>query len=91
MILLFVCLCLPAASLHNTVQTVPIPPPTVAEPVLHEPNNVQLTEAQQKLVDEDPAQSLDQQENMKISGTNARHMVMQKLMRKSDVRHYLTA
>ncbi|XP_064603258.1 poly(U)-binding-splicing factor PUF60-like isoform X2 [Liolophura sinensis] len=75
-----------AASLHNTVQTVPIPPPTVAEPVLHEPNNVQLTEAQQKLVDEDPAQSLDQQENMKISGTNARHMVMQKLMRKSDNR-----
>lgn len=48
----------------------------------------ELTEAQQKLVDEDPTQTLDQQENMKISGTNARHMVMQKLMRKSEVSQY---
>ena len=31
------------------------------------------------------AQSLDQQENMKISGSNARHMVMQKLMRTAEV------
>ena len=46
----------------------------------------ELTEAQKKLVAEDPAQTLDQQENMKISGSNARHMVMQKLMRKSVVR-----
>lgn len=46
----------------------------------------ELTEAQKKLVAEDPAQTLDQQENMKISGSNARHMVMQKLMRKSEVR-----
>lgn len=44
----------------------------------------ELTEAQRKLVEEEPAQTLDQQENMKISGTNARHMVMQKLMRKSE-------
>ncbi len=46
----------------------------------------ELTEAQQKLIDEEPSQTLAQQENMKISGTNARHMVMQKLMRKSEVR-----
>ena len=45
----------------------------------------ELTESQKKLVAEDPAQTLDQQENMKISGSNARHMVMQKLMRKSQV------
>ena len=45
----------------------------------------ELTEAQKKLVEEDPAQTLDQQENMKISGSNARHMVMQKLMRRSEV------
>ena len=38
-----------------------------------------------KALEEDPAQTLDQQENMKISGSNARHMVMQKLMRKSEV------
>ena len=42
-------------------------------------------EAQQKPTEEDAAQTLDQQENMKISGSNARHMVMQKLMRKSEV------
>ena len=29
-------------------------------------------------------QSLGQQENMKISGSNARHMVMQKLIRKAE-------
>ncbi|CAH1784833.1 unnamed protein product [Owenia fusiformis] len=40
-----------------------------------------LTEAQKKLVEDEKNQSLDQQENMQISGSNARHMVMQKLMR----------
>jgi hypothetical protein len=44
----------------------------------------ELTERQRKLVEEDQTQTLDQQENMKISGTNARHMVMQKLMRKAS-------
>jgi len=39
-------------------------------------------ETQKKPVEDQP-QTLDQQENMKISGSNARHMVMQKLMRKS--------
>ena len=50
-----------------------------------QPGNQELTEAQKKLVSEEQAQSLDAQENMKISGSNARHMVMQKLMRKTDV------
>ena len=45
----------------------------------------QLTEAQKRLVEEDPGQTLAQQENMQISGSQARHMVMQKLMRKSEV------
>jgi len=44
----------------------------------------QLTEAQKKLVNEEQAQTLAQQENIKISGSNARHMVMQKLMRKKS-------
>lgn len=39
-----------------------------------------------KNADEDQSQTLEQQESMKISGTNARHMVMQKLMRKSECR-----
>ncbi|XP_069140356.1 poly(U)-binding-splicing factor PUF60-like isoform X2 [Argopecten irradians] len=43
-------------------------------------------EKKKKPSEEDVAQTLDQQENMKISGSNARHMVMQKLMRKSDYR-----
>lgn len=38
------------------------------------------------MVDEEPTQTLDAQENMKISGSNARHMVMQKLMRPSECR-----
>ena len=43
----------------------------------------ELTESQKKLVEEDPAQTLETQENMKISGSSARHMVMQKLMRQA--------
>lgn len=35
---------------------------------------------------EELPQTLEQQESMKISGSNARHMVMQKLMRKSECR-----
>ena len=42
-------------------------------------------EDKKKKADEDQSQTLEQQESMKISGTNARHMVMQKLMRKSEV------
>ena len=49
-------------------------PKTMAGPL-------QLSEAQQKLVEEEQTHTLAAQENMKISGTNARHMVMQKLMR----------
>lgn len=45
-------------------------------------------EDKKKKADEDSTQTLDQQENMKISGTNARHMVMQKLMRKTEVCFY---
>ncbi|XP_064631553.1 poly(U)-binding-splicing factor PUF60-like isoform X2 [Lineus longissimus] len=52
-----------------------IPPPPTPEPT--------KAEKRKKEREEDAAQSLDQQENMKISGSNARHMVMQKLMRKS--------
>ena len=45
---------------------------------------MQLSDAQKKLIDEDQAQTLAAQENMKISGSNARHMVMQKLMRENE-------
>ena len=46
----------------------------------------QQKEEEEKKAEEELPQSLDQQENMKISGSNARHMVMQKLMRKAEVR-----
>ncbi|XP_021355513.1 poly(U)-binding-splicing factor PUF60-like isoform X1 [Mizuhopecten yessoensis] len=62
---------------------IPLPPgalsPFHAQPPKEE-------EKKKKPTEEDVAQTLDQQENMKISGSNARHMVMQKLMRKSDFR-----
>ena len=51
----------------------PLPPPKEEEKKKSKPS------------EEDAAQTLDQQENMAISGTNARHMVMQKLMRNSEV------
>ncbi|KAK2161073.1 hypothetical protein NP493_1607g00063 [Ridgeia piscesae] len=75
------------------VGVAPVPPPSslpasipMPEPIKPAGGAHVLTEAQKKLVAEDPAQTLDQQENMKISGSNARHMVMQKLMRKSEYR-----
>ena len=58
------------------MSAIPAPPETAA---------VSLEAALKKANEEDALQSLDQQENMKISGSNARHMVMQKLMRQSPV------
>jgi len=44
-----------------------------------------LTDAQKKLVEEDAGQTLAQQENIQISGSQARQMMMQKLLRANDV------
>lgn len=46
----------------------------------------QEEELQKKLLDQNEPQTLQQQENMSIKGQNARHLVMQKLMRKVDSR-----
>ncbi|XP_052771984.1 poly(U)-binding-splicing factor PUF60-like isoform X1 [Mya arenaria] len=43
-------------------------------------------ELQKKVAEDEVNQTLEQQETMKISGSNARHMVMQKLMRQSQSR-----
>lgn len=48
---------------------------------------LKLTDAQKKLVEEDAGQTLAQQENMQISGSQARQMVMQKLLRANEVRY----
>jgi len=45
----------------------------------------QQEEIKQKLLDEVEPQTLQQQENISIKGQSARHLVMQKLMRKADV------
>ena len=50
--------------------------------------SLELTEAQKQLVEDEASQSLEQQEQIKIKGSNQRHMIMQKLMRKkAEVRH----
>ncbi|XP_044740646.1 poly(U)-binding-splicing factor half pint isoform X2 [Chrysoperla carnea] len=46
----------------------------------------QQEELQKKLLEETEPQTLQQQENMSIKGQNARHLVMQKLMRKMESR-----
>jgi len=46
---------------------------------------LKLTDAQKKLVEEDAGQTLAQQENMQISGSQARQMMMQKLLRANEV------
>lgn len=84
----------------NTVSQVPIPPPTVVTPGIpqsvvntssqeamkraQEAQLKQQEELQKKLLDQNEPQTLQQQENMSIKGQNARHFVMQKLMRKVD-------
>lgn len=45
----------------------------------------QHEELKQKLLDEVEPQTLQQQENISIKGSSARHLVMQKLMRKAEV------
>ncbi|XP_017770984.1 PREDICTED: poly(U)-binding-splicing factor half pint isoform X3 [Nicrophorus vespilloides] len=79
-----------------------IPPPTVITPTAismvnsssqqeaikraQEAQLKQQEELQKKLLDQNEPQTLQQQENMSIKGQNARHLVMQKLMRKVDSR-----
>lgn len=58
------------------------------QPVGREEHNVSvdLTESQKKLIEDDATMSLEQQESMKISGLQARNLVMQKLMKRSESR-----
>ncbi|KAL8564371.1 hypothetical protein ACOMHN_057393 [Nucella lapillus] len=67
------------------------PSPLASMPILNpqlQPQQQQQQQQQQKAEEEkkeeDNSQTLAQQENLKISGSNARHMVMQKLMRKAE-------
>lgn len=50
------------------------------------PVSVAVAAEEEKSNQDELPQTLEQQESMEISGSNARHMVMQKLMRKSECR-----
>ncbi|XP_065157730.1 poly(U)-binding-splicing factor half pint-like isoform X2 [Atheta coriaria] len=92
----------PVAALQppTVVQPVVIPPPAIVTPMLatapaaqteakkraQEAQAKQQEELQKKLLEQNEPQTLQQQENMSIKGQNARHLVMQKLMRKVDSR-----
>ncbi|KAL5022515.1 hypothetical protein ScPMuIL_001670 [Solemya velum] len=76
---------IPLPSVAPPQVVVPPPPPQTPAQVAQKVA-ADLSDAQKKIQEEEAAQTLDQQENMKISGSNARHMVMQKLMRKSECR-----
>lgn len=63
------------------------PPPTqkqTAEEVLKKAHDKQQEELQKKLLEDVEPQTLQQQETMSIKGQNARHLVMQRLMRPSE-------
>lgn len=67
----------------------PPPAPNPAQEAMKRAQEAQLKqqeELQKKLLDQNEPQTLQQQENMSIKGQNARHLVMQKLMRKVDSR-----
>lgn len=56
-----------------------------AENAASEAQKQKLEELEKKLAEEQEPQTLQQQENMMIKGTNARHILMQKLMRRTEV------
>ncbi|XP_056004472.1 poly(U)-binding-splicing factor PUF60-like isoform X2 [Ostrea edulis] len=82
----------PAVVAPTVLGTPPVPPSLPASipamiplpPQDKEKDLKKEEEEKKKKAEEESTQTLDQQENMKISGTNARHMVMQKLMRKTE-------
>lgn len=80
----------------HLIGVTPIPPiPTVTvttsgpivvhQPVISVNAQVAVKEEDVKIEPADQPQSLSEQENMTISGTSARHMVMQRLQRSSQV------
>lgn len=70
------------ATLSTMPSHIPLPPMVTQEKKKDEKEKEK--EDKKKAAEEDQSQTLEQQESMKISGTNARHMVMQKLMRNSE-------
>ncbi|XP_066902382.1 poly(U)-binding-splicing factor half pint isoform X2 [Halyomorpha halys] len=61
-------------------------PSSIPAPISSAPVPLFKEELQKKLLEENEPQTLQQQENMSIKGQSARHLVMQKLMRKVESR-----
>lgn len=57
----------------------------IAESASSDAQKQKLEELEKKLAEEQEPQTLQQQENMMIKGTSARHILMQKLMRRTEV------
>lgn len=72
----------PLASMAAAVAT---PTSQAAESTVSDAQKQKLEELEKKLAEEQEPQTLQQQENMMIKGTNARHILMQKLMRRTEV------
>lgn len=67
----------------TTTTTTPVAS-TNPEDILKKAHEKQQEELQKKLLEEGEPQTLQQQESMSIKGQNARHLVMQRLMRPQD-------
>lgn len=79
----------PAVLTTPTLAQTPITTSSASQEAMKRAQEAQLKqqeELQKKLLDQNEPQTLQQQENMSIKGQNARHLVMQKLMRKVDSR-----
>lgn len=81
----------PTSSIVDVKPPTPVPvtvaasPAQNAESVTNDTQKQKLEELEKKLAEEQEPQTLQQQESMMIKGTNARHILMQKLMRRTEV------
>lgn len=75
----------PPALINPTQLAAPVIPTVTADALKRADQQKKQEELQKKLLEETEPQTLQQQENMSIKGQSARHLVMQKLMRKTEV------
>ncbi|XP_050421413.1 poly(U)-binding-splicing factor half pint isoform X2 [Adelges cooleyi] len=76
----------PPTMVNPTQLAAPIVPTITADAQKRADQQKKQEELQKKLLEETEPQTLQQQENMSIKGQSARHLVMQKLMRKTESR-----
>ncbi|XP_062900807.1 poly(U)-binding-splicing factor PUF60-like isoform X1 [Mobula hypostoma] len=74
----------PAVSLPVSIPQVGVVNPVLATPPATTGTAEVKKEDEEKLLDTERLEMLSEQEHMSISGSNARHMVMQKLLRKQE-------